>query len=175
MELLEPWIRSPYPEIRLQCKFILGRLCSIIPDNNSCLDLNEEDMAILFSLLKSAIRSPELMVQEFDWEFSALELVIGYQCISMNPKNVALVSSELVILLFELLQKADTTGRIEVCKLLWTLLESPESCFVENSSALDFVKTLENDEDSNLNVLSSSLGIVSALKSKSPFNIEIGM
>lgn len=107
VELLEPWIRSPYPEIRLMCKFILGRLSlvsAVIPKDSSCLEFDEQDMAILFSLLNSAVLSPELMVQEFDWEFSAVELIIGCQCVSLNPKNLALLlSPELISLLSKLL------------------------------------------------------------------------
>ena len=176
IELLEPWMRSPYPEIRLQCKFVFGHLssaCAGISGNSSCLELDEKDMLLLFSLLSSAVHSPELMIQQFEWEFSALELVIAFQSISLNHKNLARIPcSEMTSLLSELIQKADTTGKLEVCKLLWALMDFSMSYLVEGSSILDLVKELESHGDANLKIVSISLGIASTLRSKS--YMEIG-
>ena len=172
-ELLEPWMKSPYPEIRLQCKFVLGQLywaSAIIPDDSLCLEVDEEDMKLLFSLLNSAVHSPDLMTQQFEWEFSALELIVGSQCISLNPKNLAMMlSSGISSLLLELLQKADTMINVEVCKLLWSLMDSSD---FQCSFNLDLVKDLDKDE--NLKILSTSLEIASLLKSNSSFDIKIG-
>ena len=177
VELLEPWMKCSYPEIRLQCKFILGQLsldCTVIPHDSSSLVLDEEDMTLLFSLLDSAIHSPELIVQQFGWEYSALELIIGIECISSNPKNLArILNFEISSLLSELLQKMDVMGKIQVCKLFWTLMDLSMS-YSKSSFNIDFIKDLESDKDSNLKILSTSLGIASALKSTSSLDMGLG-
>lgn len=177
VKLLEPWMRSSYPEIRLQCKFIAGHLSSVcaaaVPSNSSCLELDKEDIEMLFSLLASTVNSSNFITQQFDWEFSAIDLVLGYSCISSNLKNFSrIINPELMSLLVVLLQKAETVTKIEVCKLLWKCVESSISFQVEDSLALNLVKDLENTEDFNLKVLSVSVRVASLLKSS--FDVEIG-
>ena len=180
VELLEPWMKCFYPEIRLQCKFVLGHMCTtyaFIPDDSSCLELDEQDMMLQVSLLNSAVHSPNMLTQQFDWEFSASELIVGFQCICLNPKNLALMlRSGIVPLLSELLQKSDGVVKAEVCRLLWSLINSSASCNIKFAFNLDLIKDLEKDtdSDSDLKILSTSLEIASSLTSNSTFDIKIG-
>ena len=178
-DLLEPWIICPYPEIRLQCKFILGRLafpCAIIPSSSPSLQLDEKDMLLLLSLLSSAVHSPDLMTQQFDWEFSAAELVAGFESISLNPKNCTqILQSGITPLLLALLHNCDVTGKVEVCKLLWTLMDMSSSFSIESSSLLDSIEVLQNEDDANLRILSISLRIASAMRPGCSAMKDIGM
>ena len=179
VELLEPWMKCSYPEIRLQCKFVLGQMhaaYAIIPDDSSCLELDEKDMKLQFSLLNAAITSHNVMtIQQFEWEFSASELIVGFQCISLNPNNLSMMLHlGIVSLMSECLQKSDSVVKAEVCKLLWSLIDSSASYNIKFSLDLDLIKDLEADEDSNLKILSTSLRLASSLISNSNFDTKIG-
>lgn len=178
IELLEPWMKCSYPEIRLQCKFVLGQMhaaYAIIPVDSSCLELEEKDMIMQFSLLSSAIHSHNVMTQQFEWEFSASELIVGFQCISLNPNNLAMMLRlGVVSLMSECLQQSDTVVKAEVCKFLWLLIDLSASWNIEISFKLDLIKDLEVDEDSNLKILSTSLRVASSLMSNSKFDTKIG-
>jgi len=93
-------------------------------------------MVVLISLLNS---SPELTVEQFDWEFSVSDLIASIHLVSLNLKN-KLFSYEVPSLLSEVLQIAGTGGKTQAYKLIWTLLEAAVS--------LDFLRGFESSEGS---------------------------
>lgn len=178
VELLDPWTRCHYPEIRLQSRCILGRLssacASVVPKNSPCLESNEEDMLILMSLLNSAVHSPTLMVLEFDMEFSAKELILCLQSMSLNPKNLTrILSTEISSLLVGFLKKTDAAGKLVVCKLIWNLMDLSKVHHLE-SLLIQEVSALESDEDSDLQILSKGVRIALVLRTESSDEAEIG-
>lgn len=171
LDIFKPWTKCPYPEVRLQCLFILGWLLfvdtvSIPGADSSCITLDENDMQLLLKLLDSAVNSPQMVVEKFDFEFSVTELIIGFQCISSNPSNMAMITkSNLPSLISDIMPKIDAKGMIEVCKLIWCLIDSSSSNYRINSFILEFVKSLEQDDNPDLKVLSTSLNVASRTKS----------
>lgn len=153
MDVLDPWMNSQNAAIRLHSLLVLAAVAGGLHSNQllefSQLDDTDRVTAIL-EMVCTAAQSPDLIVSECDYSFSAAELVralAGLSSCSPVCRQAVVDEINLPILLV-LLACGDLELQKAVCHLLWVLARhvSGESFLRDGESSV--IETLEQFGDS---------------------------
>lgn len=126
--LLQHWMKSSQPEIKLQCMFLLGYLASYLSqsDHSKLLSCwSQEDMKSVMHLLTSSTMTTALTAKFHGTLFSADELLVNILNLGqLSKENYAVVASpEMIKTYISLLQKGSNAVIFRTCQILWTLCD----------------------------------------------------
>lgn len=124
--LLQYWIKSSHPAIKLQCMFLLGFISSYLSQSDSLKLMSswsQEDMKSVMNLLTSSTLTTTLTAKYNRTLFSADELLVNIlNLIHLSKENYDIVASpEMLQTYISLLQKGSEAVVVLTCQVLWEL------------------------------------------------------
>lgn len=127
--IFKPFATSPHFEIRLHAKLILGYLSSLLSEEEikDSLQLMASDMDTFLEAIKLSTTSNSHTVLCQDCSFSTVEALTGLNNLVIDTKNCqATVHKNIVPSLVALLACGSTSEQKAGCRLLWSILGSPD-------------------------------------------------
>ena len=152
--LLTPWLNSSEESLMMQAKLFCAHLAPFLSTED--LPLLALKLNCMHSLLRSlgAAASSEIpMVTAFGMKFSRAEFLENLQRLIANPSNYDVVSQfEILPTLVTLFIGGDSTEKVAVCGLFWSLLSSQQFRQSVEDSDMPLVElfSVECDDDSSI-------------------------
>ena len=163
VSIFEPYANSPFFEVRLHAKILLGHLLPLISERDfSVLQLTSADLNCFLEAFKTGTTSANREFQCQDSTFSVTEAAHALKSLVANPKNCEMiVRKNLVPALATLLSCGDTAELKAGCELIWSLLSSPsqglkfkEQLELSEIPLVECLHFLQESEDKALSLLS---------------------
>ena len=175
--LLQYWIRSPHPAIKLQGVFLLGLLAPYLAQSDRLKLLSKwsrEDMKSMMDILTSSALSTTLTAKCDGMLFSADELLINIlNLCQLSKENYEIVASpEMLQTYISLLQKGSQAVIVSTCQILWVLCEDSsfrDIAFSETSLSKE-INLLCQSTEPDVNLIGKCL---QASVQREPLNLGI--
>ena len=162
MDVLDPWMNSPNPAIRLHSQLVLSAVSHDLHSNQllefDMLD-DADHVTTILEMVCVAAQSPDLTASEFDYSFSAAELVealAGLIPCSSTYRQAVVDGINLPVLLV-LLACGNLAVQRAVCRLLLVLAcrISGETFLKDSeSTVIEALEEFHGSEDPDLQKLS---------------------
>ena len=163
VSIFEPYANSPFFEVRLHAKILLGHLLPLISERDfSILQLTSADMDSFLDAFQTGTTSANREFQCQDSTFSVAEAAHALKALAANPKNCdMIVSKNLVPALATLLSCGDIAELKAGCELVWNILSLPrcgsvfrEQLELSEIPLVECLQFLQESEDEALSLLS---------------------